>query len=597
MKQHRKFLNQGFSAFLFTQMLGALNDNLYKMFLSLYVLNIIQLPNSEELLFQASLAFTLPFLVFGPWSGYLADRYAKTKVLQWVKLAEVLIMLIGFLATLYHQLELMIFVLFLMGCHSTFFAPAKAGIIPEVVAETEISHANAWLEMTTFFAIILGQALAGALLQWHQGFPIYVNYYLLAFAIVGVFASRYITPTKPSGAHGIFPKNPIKSIFVDLAYLKKSRGLFLAGLGNSYFWLLGLFFQTNIIVYGSKFLHLNDLQNSMLAAYLAIGIGLGSWLAGRLSGAKVELGLVPLGGLGMSLFAIGLYFSSSHYFASAILLFLLGISGGLYIVPLYAFLQFTAAATEKGKVMATVGIMNALFLVLGALLYKLLAIILKLQADQLCLVMGILTIGVVAYICTIIPEYFVRFSAWLMTHTFYRIKIIGQENVPLHGPAMLVVNHISFVDALLVSATIQRFVKFIMWKKLYEMPIVKFFCKIMKVIPIAPYEGRDSVMQSLAKAREQLIAGEVVCIFPEGGITRTGELQPFKKGFETIAEGLDIPIIPVCLHNVWGSIFSFSKKKSFLKLPYPVTVTYGNPLPAHTTAEEAEQIIRQMLQK
>ena len=557
------------------------------------------MPNSEELLFQASLAFTAPFLIFGPWSGYFADRYAKTKVLQITKAAEIPIMILGTLAVASAQPTFMNIVLFLMASQSAFFSPAKAGFIPETVGEEEISHANGWVEMTTFFAIIAGQALTGVLLNLHHNRAIVITYYCIVIAIVGTLASRYITPTAPSGAKGTFPWNPFSAILKDLRYLKSYRGLFLAGLGNSYFWLLGLIFQINIIVYGKNFLHLNETHNSLLAAFLAVGIGVGSMLAAKLSGKKVELGLVPLGGIGLTFFSTLLFFTKTSYLASGITLFLLGISGGFYIIPLFAFLQFEAGFSEKGRVLATVGVMNALFLVIGAFLYKLLAVQLKLAPDVLCLVMGSLTLVVVLYICTIIPEYFIRFLAWLLTHSLYRIRIKGQDHVPFHGPALLIVNHISFIDALLVSATIQRFIKFVMWKKIYDMPVIHFFCKIMKVIPIAPYEGREAVMQSLAKAREQLLNGEVVCIFPEGGITRTGELQPFKKGFETIMEGLDIPIIPVALKNVWGSLFTFEGGKVFFKWPKKllarVTIEYGQPLPPHTTAEAAEDVLRQML--
>jgi acyl-[acyl-carrier-protein]-phospholipid O-acyltransferase / long-chain-fatty-acid--[acyl-carrier-protein] ligase len=595
----KSYFTRGFAAFLGTQMLGALNDNFYKMLMQLYFISILQMQNVEELLFRASLAFTFPFFIFGPWSGYFADRFAKTRILQIVKACEILIMGLAVVAFALQSVPFMLIILFLMATQSAFFSPAKAGFIPETVGDEEISHANGWLEMTTFLAIIMGGAFAGVLLKLHDHDGLTVSLYCLAFAIIGTMLSWKITPTRPSGSHERFHWNPLPAIFRNLAHLKKQKNLFLAALGNSYFWLLGLIFQLNILVYGERLLHLDTLENSILAACVAIGIAIGSLLAARLSGHKVELGLVPLGGFGLCFFSLLLVWTQSSYLATALTVILVGLFGGFYIVPLYAYLQFEAAPTEKGKVLATVGIMNALFLVVGSFLYKFMAVSLKLSPASLFFIMGLLTIAVVIYICTVIPEYFIRFSSWLLSHTFYRIKIEGEENIPFHGPALLVVNHLSFIDAFLVGATIQRFVKFIMYKKYFDFPVVRFFCKIMEVIPIAPYEGRESVEQSLATARQKLIDGEVLCIFPEGGISRTGQTMPFKKGFETIIEGLDIPVIPVALKNVWGSIFSFDKGKVLWKFPkkfpYPITVCYGGVMPLGTSAEKAEEAMRMML--
>ncbi|MFO1518758.1 MAG: MFS transporter [bacterium] len=593
-------LPKRFSAFIATQALGALNDNLFKMLLQLFVLQEFVSQSSEEVIATASLIFTVPFVLFGPGSGYVADRFSKSRLMRLIKFAEILIMGVGVLAISVGKLPFLYAVLFLMATHSTFFSPAKSGFIPEICKTESITAANSWLEMTTFIAIIVGTAMAGPLVTLH-GKVLGASFYCMGVAALGWAFSFFIPPTPPAGGHERFPVNPLTGIFRDLVFLKRQKGLFLAALANSYFWLLGLIFTTNILVYGKKFLGLTEHDNTwltVLPAFLGLGIGSGSMLAGRWSGKKVELGLVPLGGIGLSLGGILLFFTKSSYLFTSTTLFLSGVFGGLFIIPLYAFLQFEAKEDEKGRVLATTGILNGLFLVLGSLFYRVLAVEMKLTAPTLYLIMGLVTLGVVIYICTVIPEYLIRFLWWLLTHTFYDIKIVGAENVPFYGPALLVPNHVSFIDAQLVGATVQRFIKFIMYKTYFEVPVLKQICKIMEVIPIAPYEGRDSVMESLKIAGQRLKEGEVVCIFAEGKITRDGNINEFRPGFEAIMEGVDCPIIPVYLHNVWGSIFSFEHKKVLWKwpkrIPYRITVVYGAPLPSTAKAPEVETAVRQL---
>lgn len=596
-----QFFSFSFKSFLATQSLGALNDNFFQNLIILYVVSILKLPNKEEIIFQASFAFTLPFLIFGPWSGYVSDRFKKSAVLKGVKFCEILIMGCGVWAFIHGEIKYLILTLFFMASQSTFFGPAKAAFIPETVSDENISRANGWLEMTTFFSIIAGTALSGALLIFHHEKVLPVSLYCIGFAVLGSLFALGIKETQQHNSQERFPWNPVWALFKNLMHLKKSQGLFLAALGNSYFWLLGLILKSNIFTYGEDLLKLNTLENSLMLAYLASGIALGSILASRLSGKKVELGLVPLGGLGMSFLGLLTYLSTQSYLFTSLLLFGIGIFGGLYIVPLFAFLQFEAKGEERGRILSTVGILNALFLVLGSLFYKLLAVKLQLRPDQIFLVMSGISIFVVIYICTVIPTYFIRFTAWMLAHTFYKIKIKGQENIPFHGKALLLVNHMSFIDALLVTSSIQRFVKFIMFKKIFEIPGIKQFCKIMKVIPIAPYEGRESVEHSLTRASEELKNGEVVCIFPEGAISRTGEIMEFRDGFESINQDPQAPIIPVTLHNVWGSIFSFEGGKVFFKMPkripYPITIKYGKALPPNTSAKEAHAIMKKMLEE
>lgn len=600
-------LPQGFQALVVAQSLGALNDNLFKTLLQLYVLQIMVAAHPETIIAQAAFIFTVPFIVFGPWAGYLADKFNKTTLIRLTKVAEIAILLLGAAAFVWGSIHLMLFVLLLLATQSTFFGPAKAGLIPEICPPETINVANSRIEATSLVAIIGGIAATGVLLTLHHNNPLAVIYYGLGLALVGA-VSAFLVPQpgqKQTVAAGqSFPWNPLTGLVRDLIFLKQRRDLFLTSLANGYFWLLGLVFSSNVMVYGKTHLGLGNDQNtllSLLPAFIGLGIAAGAMLAGRWSGKKVEWGLVPLGGAGMAIAGVALFFSTRSYAATAVILLLAGVSGGLFTIPLYAYLQLKAKVAERGRVLAAAGIINGLCLLLGSILYHFLAVELALSPRWIFLLMGLVTAGVVIYTCTVIPQFFIRFLGWLLIHTIYHIEIIGVENVPERGPALLTPNHVSFVDALLISSTVQRFIRFVMIKSIYKSPALRPILSLMDVIPIAPYEGRESVSWSLNQARERLQQGRVVCIFPEGRLTEDGRMQEFRPGFESIMAGLDYPIIPVYLHNVWGSIFSGERGKYFWKLPkrlpYPITICYGQPLPATAKASEVAAAVQALAEQ
>lgn len=407
-------LPKGFSAFIATQSLGAFNDNLFKMLIQLYVLIIIFAPNAENIISHAAFVFTIPFVIFGPWSGYLADRFSKSHLIKIIKAIEMGIMLLGVLAFYLKSVNFMLFALFLMASQSAFFSPNKYGLIPETCHNELISKANGILGMATFFSIILGTAFGGILLTLTRSATV-ASLFCIVFALLGFLTSQGITNTKPSGSTETFNKNFISKITENILYLKTKRGLFLASLAGSYFWMLGLVFQTNILVYGTKHLRLTQDQSfelALLPAIMGIGIAMGSLLAGRLSKDKIEIGLVPLGGFGLSIAGILLFFSISSYLFTAGVLFFAGVFGGLFIIPLNAYIQFYAGEKEKGRIIATAGVLNGLFLVLGAILYRALAVSLHLSPAVICLIMGLLTILVTICICRVTPEYLTRLQAY-----------------------------------------------------------------------------------------------------------------------------------------------------------------------------------------
>ena len=602
MTEIQRKLPRGFGAYILTESLGAFNDNFFKMLIQLYVISILALPDKEELISTAILVFTIPFVFFGPWAGYIADRFSKSNVMKIVKASEIPIMIAGTFAFYSGNLSLLLIILFLMASQSAFFAPAKAGFIPESCHPELISKANGIMGATTFFSIIVGTAVAGFFLLFFDNKVTLAASGAIGFAVMGTLSAMFITPVRPSGMSEKFNLNPLSQILKDILHLSKNKWLFLAALASSYFWLAALIFQTNILVYASQHLGLTKNENdliSLLPAGMGVGIALGSLLASRWSEKKVEIGLVPLGGFGLTLSGILLFFSIHSYAFTFSVLFIGGVAGGLFIIPLNSYLQFEAGEKEKGRILSTVGILNGLFLVIGSIVYRLLAVTLKFSPAEISLTLGISTLLVTFYICYVVPEYFLRFMAWLLTHTFYKIRIEGRENIPFRGGALLVPNHVSFVDALLVGATVQRFIKFIMFDKIYEIPVIKQIAKIMEAIPINPTSR--SAVKSLQTARTKISEGDVVCIFAEGEITRDGELNEFKRGIELIMKGTDAPIIPVYLHNVWGSVFSYEGGKFFWKFPkkfpYPVIVHYGSPMKAESTAQEVQAAVRELAEK
>ncbi len=595
--------NGGFQAFLWTQFLGAFNDNVYKIIVSMRAVHLAAGGASSSLyLSLAGAVYVVPFLLFSGYSGSLADAVSKRKVLIAVKAFEIFAMVCGLAAFFTTRIEWMLFVLFLMSLHSTVFSPAKYGIVPETLPERDLSRANALLEMSTFVAIVAGTSVGTFLFTAWKTEPWKMGVFMIAVALAGFATSFRITRVAAVQPEEPFAWNPFAEIAEGSRRLWADRPMWLAVLAISYFWMLGALLQLDLILFGSETLHADDLRVGLLVTFLAVGIGAGSMLSGRLSGDKVELGLVPLGAVAMGVFSIALYAARGSYAASAIVLAFLGCAAGLFIVPLNAFLQQRAAENEKGRVIATNNFYNTLGLLLAAATLWLLHDHFHLGPDRIILIFGFVTLAAAVYICVAVNDFLIRFILWMLTHTIYRIRIQGSANVPRRGPALLVANHVSYVDGLLVGACLQRFVRFLVLKQIYDLPVLRWFLRKIKAIPVDQTHRRGMV-EAIHAAREQLAAGRVVCIFAEGAITRTGNLGPFKRGLERIVEGLvvdgaPVPVIPVHLDRVWGSVFSFAGGKFFWKLPkripYPVTVSFGPPLPAGASAQQVREAIQEL---
>jgi acyl-[acyl-carrier-protein]-phospholipid O-acyltransferase/long-chain-fatty-acid--[acyl-carrier-protein] ligase len=589
---------RGFFCFFWTQFLGAFNDNFYKIIVTLVALDIpASAGGGKDFIPLIGGLFILPYLIFSGYSGYLADVYSKRNVLVAVKCFEIAAMSLGFFAFLLNRMELMLAVVFLMGLHSTIFSPAKYGVLPEMLHDHDLSRGNGLLEMSTFMAIILGTSLGGTIYEAWKDRLDWIGIVLIGIAVLGMLTSLGITKVPPSGSAKKFFPNPIAEIWQGTHRLYHDRTLWLTVMGISYFWFLGAFLQMVLPLYGKEILALGETRIGLLWTFAALGIGAGSLMAGRLSGDKIELGLVPVGAIGMGIFSLVLFFVTPSFASAGISLVCMGFFAGFFAVPLNALLQQRAEREAKGRLIATNNVFNTIGALIAAGLLWVFVTPLNLSADFDILVLGLLTFAMTIYVLRLLPDVSVRFMLWLLTHSLYRIRVVGRDNVPSQGPALLVSNHVSFVDAILIGASLPRFIRFMLLREYYDISWLNSFFRLMKAIPVVP-TSRRGIVDSLRRARSELEAGEVVCIFAEGAISRTGHLLAFKRGFEKIVEGSSIPIIPVHLDQLWGSIFSFKQGRFFWKrprlLPYPVTVSFGAPLPASASVQDVRQAVQEL---
>lgn len=586
----------GFFAFFCTQFLGAFNDNFLKIVVSFVALDLATSGSSNYVELIAFL-FMLPSALFSGYAGHLADVYSKRTMIVSVKICEIVIMFLALAAFSIGHIEFMLSIVFLMGLHAAFFSPAKYGILPEMLPESELSRGNGLLEMSTFIAIILGTSAGGAVFAaWKNNLP-FIGVVMTAIAVVGALASLGITRVPPSGANKAIRLNPMHEIFAGLHRLRQDRTLWLTVIGISYFWFLGALVQINILFFGKELLHLDEFHIGLLGTFLALGIGAGSLTAGRLSGDHIELGLVPVGSIAMAICLALLAFSSQSYSYTCLSLAFLGFSAGLFAVPLNASVQQRSGKEEKGQLLATNNFMNTLGIFLAAGVHWFLKDPLGWSPDTIILLTAAVTLAGTLTIFYLLPDYFVRSILWLLTHTLYRIRVVGKENLPLHGPALLISNHVSFVDAFMVGASLPRFVRFMLHRDYYDLKGLPGFFRMMHVIPISETNRRD-IVQAIRQARHELQQGHIVCIFAEGSITRVGHLLSIKRGFEKVVQGTHFPVIPVHLDRLWGSIFSFKGGHFFWKrprqFPHRVTVSFGAPLPARSNAHEVRSAIAEL---
>ena len=589
----------GFSALVATQFLDAFNDNAFKLLASLCAVMLISQNHSgQSHLSLVTTIFVIPFLLFSTYAGYLADRFNKRGIIVIVKIVEVFIMAIGFFVLSTGNMLSMYIILFLMGVQSTFLGPAKYGVIPEILSDEQLSEGNGAMQMWTYIAIIIGASCGGYLFHIFSNKIQMAALVFMCISITGVVTSIFIPKTKVQAIDRKPEWNFISELVRNIKVIRADRAIHFSVLGLVYFSFFGGMFQMNILVYSKELLHMGELYSGLILGVVALGLGIGSMLAGKLSEHKVEFGLVPIGCLGLSLFSAILGLTHSSLYKSLIALFVLGITSGFYIVPLNALVQQRSPANKRGMVLSTLNFLSFSALLVSSAFLYFLSTILKMNPASIFVVMGILTLAVSIPVFRILPEAFIRLVNWVMVHTIYKVKKIGLSNIPKEGGALLVCNHISYADPVIVLASMQRPVRFMVFRPIYNNPVINPFCRITKAIPIAFHDKPKTIIKSLEEAREAVKQGHLVCIFAEGGLTRTGNMLPFNKGFEFIMKGVDAPIIPLNIDRIWGSIFSYENGKYIFKwpkiVPYPVTVSAGNPMPATSKVYEVRAAVQEL---
>jgi 1-acyl-sn-glycerol-3-phosphate acyltransferase len=566
-----------FAAFFGVQFLGALNDNVYKnalvIMLAFQALHLTTLDSGLLVNLCAGL-FILPFFLFSATAGQLADKYEKSRIIRLVKLLEIGIMVMGAAGFITQNLPLLMLALFLMGLQSTMFGPVKYAYLPQHLRPEELVGGNGLVETGTFVAILLGTILGGLLIGIQGSGAAWVSVAVITLAVAGYALSRGV-PHSPAPAPDLrINWNPLTETWANLKFLRTNRTVFLSILGVSWFWFYGALFLSQFPNYGKDVLGGNEYVVTLLLALFSIGIGTGSLLCERLSGRKVEIGLVPFGSIGLTVFAVDLYFAAPGVLhqgalgAAAFLqqpgswrvaldLLLIGMFGGFYIVPLYALIQSRSEESHRSRIIAGNNILNALFMV-GAALLAIVLLQFGCTIPQLFLITALLNVAVAVYIYTLVPEFTMRFLVWLLLiHSVYRLEKSGLEHIPDEGPAVLVCNHVSFVDALIIAAACRRPVRFVMDHNIFRIPVLNFVFRVGGAIPIASARDNPQLLeQAYAQIAQALEHGDLVGIFPEGRITDTGELYPFRPGIRRIVERTPVPVVPMALRGLWGNFFS-----------------------------------------
>ncbi len=586
--------NSRFEGFLWAQFLGAFNDNVYKMIVSFTAVEIaVDSATSGRYLALSGAVFILPFILFSGYAGQLADRYSKTRVLQFTKALEIVTMAMGIAALMAHSINLLLVVLFLLATQATFFSPAKYGILPEAVSEAQISRANGLLELTTFIAIVVGTSFGSALFEHWKSQPLTLGLVMLGFAVLGTLFCLHIPKVPPAGRRGAFQWNPFGEIIAGVRELKGRRPLSLTLLGISWFWFVGALFQLALVLEASEVLHVDEAHAGLLFTALAIGIGLGSLMAGRISGNHVELGLVPAGSLIMGVFTTVLAMTTD-YTNALVALAITGFGGGFMAVPLNSYLQEEPAADEKGRMIAVNNLMNSLAMMIAYVLLDVMHDVLHWSPRAIFGALAVAMLVGAVVVTRIMPAFVMRFVLVHLVRLFFKLQIEGKENIPRSGPALVVANHVSYADAVLAGYATRRFIRFLIWKPIYESRVARPFFDVLMAIPIDNGSPKVAI-RALHAANAELKKGKLVGIFPEGQITRDGEVAPFERGYERILRGVDCPIVPIYIEGMWGHPLSRKGGEAFRSwdgwFRRRVTVRVGKPVSPYTPPEELRQIV------
>ncbi len=594
-----------FAPFFYAQLLGSLNDNLFKNALViLFAFGAADAVLSTDTLVNlAGGIFILPFFLFSATAGQLGEKYDKARIMRGLKVLEIAIMCLGTVGLLWRNATMLLGVLFLVGTQATFYGPVKYSILPQHLREEELVRGNALVESATFVAILVGTILGGVLIAIPGYGPPLVGVIIVGLAVLGWVVSRGI-PVSPPEAPGLqIGWNPFTETARMIGFVRENRTVFLSILGMSWFWFYGALFLAQFPGLGHEVLGGDEHVVTLLLAIFSVGIGVGCILCERMSGDTIELGLVPFGSIGLSLFALDLYFAANaaagtgglgvagflsgwRYWRIAADLASIGIFGGFFIVPLLALVQNRSEPTHRTRIIAGNNILNAAFMVLAAVL----GIALRkagFSIPDLFLFTAVVNAAVAVYIYTLLPEFLMRFIIYMVVHIVYRVGHRGLEHLPDEGAAVLVANHVSFVDALVIAATCRRPVRFVMDHTIFKMPVLNFVFRTGRAIPIAGRKEDPAMMERAFDTVAQALAdGDLVCIFPEGRITTTGDMNPFRPGIERVVQRSPVPVIPMALRGLWGSFFSRkdgpAMRHPFRRFWSRIEVVCGEAVPAES---------------
>ena len=590
---------RGFWSLIATQFQGAFNENALK-FLIIYLVLTLEKNKAQrdQLAFLVQALFAAPFILFSLSGGYLADRFSKRTVTLWTKVFEIGVMTLTVVSLTGPNFPLALVAIFLVCTQGALFGPSKYGLLPELLPSEKLSWGNGILELGTFLGILAGSVCGAVMASAFSGRQIYSGVLLFAFTVVGLLCSLGITRVPAANPAKTFNIFSLMDVWSPMKLIRGDRVLWLAVLGNTYFFFVAALLQFNIFLYGQDILRLNSTRGGSLQAAVAVGIGVGSLAAGFLSAGKIEYGLIPLGALGMTILGLCLAIPGLSFAAVLLLLAGLGFAGGFFIVPISALIQHIPAEEHKGGVLGAANWLSFVGVGVASGVYYAVSHWAHLTPQAIFLWSAIATFAATGYVLYLLPDSLLRLLLWAATHTLYRLDVVGRKNVPARGGALLAPNHVSIADAAFLIASLDRPVRFLMFKGSYDHPLVKPFAKMLRVIPIASDQGPRDMIHSLREATHALQNGELLCIFPEGQMTRIGQMLPFRRGMERIMKGVDAPIIPVNLDGVWGSIFSFAGGRFLWKLPrhvpYPVRVTFGQPLPTTASATEVRRAVQDL---
>lgn len=608
-----------FLPFFLVQSLGAFNDNVYRQAIIGLLFWLGVTPEQRTLYTNLAPAlFILPYFLFSAHAGQIAEKLEKSKLIRITTTMEIAIMSLAAVGFLTQNMAVLLVALFCTGVQSTLFGPVKYSILPSVLKPEELTGGNGLVEMGTSISILCGMIFGGLIFQLAGSHgPVAAATAVIALAVLGNLVSRAI-PRAEAGAPDLkINWNPLPESLAIWRLTRKQLAVRNAILGVSWFWFVGTVLTAQLPTYAET--NLGGLQPLYIfaLALFSIGTGVGSLVCEKLSARTVEIGLVPLGAFGISAFMIDLYFARSGLAPASgltipqfvqqagswrIMIDLTGIgfSAGMFVVPLFALIQSRTPKDELSRVIAGMNIQNALFIVVAAVIGIVVQRFFGWTIPQVFLALAIANALVAIYIFTIVPEFAMRFLSWVLVRAMYRLKLHGiEKNVPDEGPALIVCNHVSYMDALILAASIPRPVRFVMYYKIFNIPVMRFIFRNAKAIPIAGAKEDPALMEkAFDEIDRALTEGEIVGIFPEGRLTTDGEIAAFKSGVERILEKRPVPVVPMALRGMWSSMWSHrDNRMGRMRVPRRfrahVDVVAGEPVDGReATAEMLEAKVR-----